>query len=119
MTAAPALVNTKVRQRRLWQIHAQSRQNKAVPVTRGGEAASADRGGGMTLVSVQDARSALADQCLAEFRLQALQIMQHTCAELSAGAERETRPSLRARVGWKLVDLGLRLASERRRHLAP
>jgi hypothetical protein len=72
----------------------------------------------MTLVSVQDSRSALADQCLAEFRQQALQIMQHTCAELSAAPEHETRPSLRARVGWKLVDLGLRLASERGRHLA-
>jgi hypothetical protein len=63
-------------------------------------------------VSIQDARSALADQCLEEFRQQALQIMQHTCAELSAAPERQARPSLRARIGWRLVDLGLRLASE-------
>lgn len=86
-------------------------------MTRGGEAVGAGRVGGK-LVSIQDARSALADQCLVEFRQQALQIMQHTCAELSAEPERQTRPSLRARAGWRLVDIGLRLASERGRHPA-
>jgi hypothetical protein len=65
-------------------------------------------------VNTQRARTALADRCLAEFRQEALEIMQHTCAEVSAAPERRTRPSLRARTGWRLVDLGLRLASEQR-----
>jgi hypothetical protein len=63
-------------------------------------------------VSTDNARSELADLCLAEFRQEALRIMQHTCAELSDAPERQARPSLRARTGWRLVDLGLRLASE-------
>jgi hypothetical protein len=71
---------------------------------------------GDTLVSIQDSRSALADRCLAEFRQEALRIMQHTCAELSATPGHPSRPSLRARTGWRLVDIGLRLASEPRRH---
>jgi hypothetical protein len=50
--------------------------------------------------------------CLAEFRQEALRIMQHTCAELSDAPARQKRPSLRARTGWRMVDLGLRLASE-------
>jgi hypothetical protein len=70
-------------------------------------------------VSTQHARSELADQCLAEFRQQALQIMQHTCAELSAAPEQSVRPSLRVRTGWTLVDIGLRLAIEPARRGAP
>ncbi len=69
-------------------------------------------------MSIDNARSELADLCLAEFRQEALRIMQHTCAELSVGPERQAHPSLRARAGWRLVDLGLRLASEPGRHAA-
>lgn len=70
-------------------------------------------------MSTQHARSELADQCLAEFRQQALQIMQQTCAELSAAPERSARPSLRVRTGWTLVEIGLRLATEPGRRWAP
>ena len=63
-------------------------------------------------MSADNARSELADMCLAEFRQEALRIMQHTCAELSDAPEGHKRPSLRARTGWRMVDLGLRLASE-------
>jgi hypothetical protein len=63
-------------------------------------------------VSIDNSRAELADLCLAEFRQEALRIMQHTCAELSDAPDRQTHPSLRARVGWRLVDFGLRLASE-------
>jgi hypothetical protein len=62
-------------------------------------------------VSIDNARSELTDLCLAEFRQEALRIMRHTCAELSDAPDRQTRPSLRARTGWRLVDFGLRLAS--------
>jgi hypothetical protein len=62
-------------------------------------------------MSIDNARSEIADLCLAEFRQEALRIMQHTCAELSDAPARHARPSLRARAGWRLVDLGLRLAS--------
>jgi hypothetical protein len=63
-------------------------------------------------MSIDNARSELADMCLAEFRQEALRIMQHTCAELSETPGAQSRPSLRARAGWRMVDLGLRLASE-------
>jgi hypothetical protein len=69
-------------------------------------------------VSIDNARSELADMCLAEFRQEALRIMQHTCAELSVAPQRQRRPSLRARTGWWLVDLGLRLASGPSRRVA-
>jgi hypothetical protein len=69
-------------------------------------------------MSIDNARSELADLCLAEFRQEALRIMQHTCAELSVAPQCQARPSLRARAGWRLVDLGLRLASEPSRRVA-
>jgi hypothetical protein len=92
-------------------------QNEPVPVT-GSRTLRTGRGGGIKLVSSQHARSQLADRCLAEFREEALRIMQHTCAELSAEPEGRARPSLRARTGWRLVDFGLKLAREPGRHAA-